>query len=90
MKITIRTFLWAAALAGMWILCGSALAQDEAPAVSETQVIGYEASTWGGDCAANGSLITELGKTYTCTVTVTIPRLTYGSRLERGGCRLAA
>jgi len=38
MKITIRIFLLAA-LAGMWIYCGGATAQDEAPATGRTQVV---------------------------------------------------
>jgi hypothetical protein len=37
--------------------------------VSETEVLGYSASYWGGDCAEDGALVVDLGGVYTCTVT---------------------
>jgi len=37
--------------------------------VSEDVLPGYAASDWGGDCAANGSVIVEPGVDKTCTIT---------------------
>jgi hypothetical protein len=37
--------------------------------VSETQLYGYTASAWGGDCAANGTITLGLGDVKTCTIT---------------------
>jgi hypothetical protein len=36
---------------------------------SETQLYGYTASAWGGDCAANGSITLKPGDDKTCTIT---------------------
>lgn len=36
---------------------------------SEVNVSGYLASTWGGDCAANGQVTVTLGESKTCTIT---------------------
>ena len=36
---------------------------------SEDVVAGYTASSWGGDCAADGSVTLALGETKTCTIT---------------------
>lgn len=38
-------------------------------AVSEANQSGYEAGDWGGDCAANGSIVLNLGDQKTCTIT---------------------
>jgi C1A family cysteine protease len=37
--------------------------------VSETQVFGYSATSWGGDCTDDGSLTVVVGGVYTCTIT---------------------
>jgi hypothetical protein len=37
--------------------------------VSETNQPGYIASTWGGDCAINGSITLQVGGVYTCSIT---------------------
>ncbi len=37
--------------------------------VSETSQAGYAAGTWGGDCAADGSVTLALGESKTCTIT---------------------
>ena len=37
--------------------------------VSEDIATGYTASTWGGDCASNGSITVALGENKTCTIT---------------------
>jgi LPXTG-site transpeptidase (sortase) family protein len=37
--------------------------------VSETTQTGYAADTWGGDCAADGSVTLEVGDDKTCTIT---------------------
>jgi hypothetical protein len=39
--------------------------------VSEVQQPGYFAGTWGGDCAADGTLTTVADTDYTCTITNT-------------------
>ncbi|HEY0461087.1 MAG TPA: hypothetical protein VGC97_18270 [Pyrinomonadaceae bacterium] len=36
---------------------------------SETTLPGYQASNWGGDCAANGTVTLALGDYKTCTIT---------------------
>jgi uncharacterized surface protein with fasciclin (FAS1) repeats len=36
---------------------------------SETISAGYSAGTWGGDCAADGSITVALGESKTCTIT---------------------
>ncbi len=36
---------------------------------SETQLAGYSASTWSGDCAANGAITLSLGDDKTCEIT---------------------
>lgn len=36
---------------------------------SETNLAGYAASNWGGDCAANGSVALATGDNKTCTIT---------------------
>ncbi|MDP3646196.1 MAG: hypothetical protein Q8R25_03850, partial [bacterium] len=36
---------------------------------SEVQVAGYVAGSWGGDCAANGTVTLEAGENKTCTIT---------------------
>ncbi len=36
---------------------------------SETQQYGYTAGSWGGDCAANGSVTLSVGDNKTCTIT---------------------
>ncbi|WP_417357004.1 hypothetical protein [Gallaecimonas pentaromativorans] len=36
---------------------------------SETQQFGYQASSWSGDCAANGSVSLSVGDSKTCTIT---------------------
>ncbi|MBA4180761.1 MAG: hypothetical protein C0506_09255 [Anaerolinea sp.] len=36
---------------------------------SETVVANYTAGTWGGDCAANGTVSVALGQSKTCTIT---------------------
>src|SRR5262249_46568482 len=36
---------------------------------SETSQSGYTASAWGGDCAANGSVILHVGDSKTCRIT---------------------
>ncbi len=44
---------------------------------SETLPSGYEATDWGGDCAADGSILLVAGETYECTITNSeIPTLT--------------
>jgi uncharacterized repeat protein (TIGR01451 family) len=37
--------------------------------VSETSKLGYAAGTWGGDCAADGSINLVIGDNKTCTIT---------------------
>ncbi len=37
--------------------------------VSETQQAGYTAGDWGGDCAADGTILLTVGGNYTCTIT---------------------
>jgi len=37
--------------------------------VSETNQAGYEAGTWGGDCAADGTITLAIGDDKTCTLT---------------------
>ncbi len=37
--------------------------------VSETSMAGYVASSWGGDCAANGTITLAAGENKTCTIT---------------------
>ena len=37
--------------------------------VSETNLAGYAAGTWGGDCAADGSITLALDQDATCTIT---------------------
>ena len=36
---------------------------------SEDEEFGYEASDWGTDCAANGSVTLSVGENKTCTIT---------------------
>ncbi len=36
---------------------------------SETNIAGYTAGSWGGDCAANGSVSLSIGENKTCTIT---------------------
>jgi hypothetical protein len=36
---------------------------------SETNLAGYSAGVWGGDCAADGSITLALGENKTCTIT---------------------
>jgi hypothetical protein len=36
---------------------------------SETEMTGYTAGVWGGDCAANGTITLLAGETKTCTIT---------------------
>ena len=36
---------------------------------SETEVAGYVAGSWGGDCAADGSVTLAAGENKTCTIT---------------------
>lgn len=36
---------------------------------SETNLAGYKASAWGGDCSADGSVTLALGEAKTCTIT---------------------
>ena len=38
-------------------------------AVSESALAGYGASSWGGDCAANGTIVLSAGENKTCTIT---------------------
>ncbi|MFA6981802.1 MAG: hypothetical protein WC243_02150, partial [Patescibacteria group bacterium] len=54
-------------------------------AVSEsTALVGYAAGVWGGDCAADGSLTVEPGKSYTCSITNDdiAPKLTLEKRVD--------
>ncbi|MDQ3076789.1 MAG: hypothetical protein M3Q63_01915 [bacterium] len=37
--------------------------------VRENNLSGYTASSWGGDCSANGTVVVENGKHKTCTIT---------------------
>ena len=49
----------------------SGVATDLAPgtyAASEQNLPGYQAGSWGGDCAANGSVGLALGEHKTCTI----------------------
>jgi hypothetical protein len=61
---------------------------------SETNLTGYTAGDWGGDCAANGSFTAQLGGSYTCTITNddVAPQLTIVKNVinDNGGQRTAS
>ncbi len=62
--------------------------------VSETEVAGYAASQWGGDCAPDGSITLTPGDDKTCTITNDdiAPTLTLVKRVvsDNGGTAMAS